>query len=78
MRKIGWRVSIKSQHCNKPVIIECGSFTLTPILSLVFKNVKCVKIGTTDVTGVLQTNSKGHITITTMRELFYQYQSILL
>ena len=78
MTKIGWRVSIKSQHCDRPVIIECKEFTLTPELTLILKNVSRVKIGITNITGVLRTNPEGHIFIKELKDLYYHYQSIIL
>jgi hypothetical protein len=78
MRKIGWRVSIKSRYCDRPVIIECDKFTLTPELSLILNNVSRVKIGITDITGVLYTDSNGHITIKEAKNTYFNYQSIIL
>ena len=78
MRKIGWRVSIKSQSCDRPVIIECDKFTVTPELSLVFNNVSRVKIGSTNITGLLRIDSEGNITVKEVNNLYYHYQSIIL
>ena len=76
MRRIGWRVSIKSIHCDRPIIIECEKFTLEPNLILKLCNVHCVKVGMTDVTGVLRVDKDNNISLMCMTETHWHYQSI--
>jgi len=78
MKKIGWRVSIKAKCCDRPVIIECDKFTLTPDLSLVFSNVSRAKIGMSNITGLLRTDADNNVTVIDVKDLFYHYQSIIL